>query len=548
MERKEIETSLNRRWADRAFGFTALWLVLVVCTLAFRPLMPIDETRCVSIAWEMYQSGDYFVPHLNGEPYSQKPPLLFWLMILGWKLFGVNEWWPRLLPPLFGLGSLFLIRHIARTFWPDNPDVSLTAPNILIGTALWTFFTTVVMYDMAMIFFLLLSFVFYLRAWEGNSISAWLLAGVSLGLGILAKGAVVLIPAGPVLLCLPWCTPAAERRTLISWYAGAAATGLAALFIGFSWLAGAELTQGAGFVKATIHDQYLGRVANSFDHPRPSWWYLSLVPAILFPWSANLAIWRGWRCLSLSDAGVRFCLAWTVPAFCVFSLISGKQIYYVLPLLPPLSLLFAHLVCASPVRRSDVALISLVIAIAGIGLLVVPHWAGLFRIPEPLRQAGPAGGIVLLIAACLLPFVMGEVKRSIFAVAGTMVIVLVVVLSGVFAELRPAYDMKPAALYLKNLQEKGYPLAHEGKYYGEYHFLGRLTRPMEVVVGHKRVHAWLTTHPGGRVVVYFRDVEEIRKEGYVMEYFQPYGGKYMAVVRVSTPYAPPPAPGRLLSY
>ena len=85
-----------------------LWLILWGCVTLTRPLLPIDETRCVSVAWEMWQSGNFLVPHLNGIPYSHKPPLLCWLILSGWKLFGVNEWWPRLLPPLFGLGCLFL--------------------------------------------------------------------------------------------------------------------------------------------------------------------------------------------------------------------------------------------------------------------------------------------------------------------------------------------------------------------------------------------------------------------------------------------------------
>ena len=60
-------------------------LVLVVMALAalqlwLRPLLPVDETRYLSVAWEMWQRGDFLVPHLDGVPYSHKPPLLFWLV------------------------------------------------------------------------------------------------------------------------------------------------------------------------------------------------------------------------------------------------------------------------------------------------------------------------------------------------------------------------------------------------------------------------------------------------------------------------------------
>ena len=70
---------------------TGMWLLLVGVTLKLRPLLPVDETRYLSVAWDMWQNDNFLVPHLNGAPYSHKPPLLFWLMHLGWSIFGVND-------------------------------------------------------------------------------------------------------------------------------------------------------------------------------------------------------------------------------------------------------------------------------------------------------------------------------------------------------------------------------------------------------------------------------------------------------------------------
>ena len=67
------------------------WLALLLAGLMLRPLTPVDETRAVSVAWEMWQRGDFLVPYLNGQPYSHKPPLLQWCIHLSWLLFGVNE-------------------------------------------------------------------------------------------------------------------------------------------------------------------------------------------------------------------------------------------------------------------------------------------------------------------------------------------------------------------------------------------------------------------------------------------------------------------------
>ena len=68
------------------------WGAFAIASIWLRPLWPVDETRYASVAWEMWLRGDFLVPYINGEPYSHKPPLLFWLIQLGWFLFGVNDW------------------------------------------------------------------------------------------------------------------------------------------------------------------------------------------------------------------------------------------------------------------------------------------------------------------------------------------------------------------------------------------------------------------------------------------------------------------------
>ena len=63
------------------FPLAALLLLAPVLFLANTwgyDLWPADEPRFGQVAREMMESGDYLVPHINGEPYKEKPPLLFW--------------------------------------------------------------------------------------------------------------------------------------------------------------------------------------------------------------------------------------------------------------------------------------------------------------------------------------------------------------------------------------------------------------------------------------------------------------------------------------
>ena len=56
------------------------WLICLVSAIVLRPPLPVDETRYLAVAWEMWLRDDFLVPYLNGEAYHHKRPLLFWLM------------------------------------------------------------------------------------------------------------------------------------------------------------------------------------------------------------------------------------------------------------------------------------------------------------------------------------------------------------------------------------------------------------------------------------------------------------------------------------
>lgn len=40
--------------------------MLTLLSLALRPLFPVDETRYIAVAWEMWEQREFLVPHLNG--------------------------------------------------------------------------------------------------------------------------------------------------------------------------------------------------------------------------------------------------------------------------------------------------------------------------------------------------------------------------------------------------------------------------------------------------------------------------------------------------
>ena len=104
------------------------WMLFSIASLWLRPLWPVDETRYARVAWEMWLRGDFLVPYINGEPYSHKPPLLFWLIHAGWYVFGVDDIWPRVLEVLIGGAQLVLVSMLARRLFPSRPWMTKAAP------------------------------------------------------------------------------------------------------------------------------------------------------------------------------------------------------------------------------------------------------------------------------------------------------------------------------------------------------------------------------------------------------------------------------------
>jgi 4-amino-4-deoxy-L-arabinose transferase-like glycosyltransferase len=375
------------------------WALLAGLSLALRPLLPVDETRYATVAWEMWHRGDLLVPHLNGVPYSDKPPLLFWLIQAGWRIFGVGEAWPRLLPALFSLVNLVLTAALARRLWPDRPAAARTAPAVLVGLLLWSVFTGMLMFDMLVTFCVLLALLGLAAAWRRGGVLPWLQVGAALGLGILAKGPVALLAPLLTALFAPWW---GGRRPGWRWWAGLLAAVALAAAVALSWALPAARAGGPAYADAILFSQTGERMVHSFAHGRPWWWYLAALPLLFYPYSLWPPLWRNLGLLRprAADPGTRFCLAWTLPALAAFSAISGKQPHYLLPLLPAFALLAARLLDgAAPARRWSAVPAAAGLLLPAAALTAAPLLAHRPGIPDWAGQFSPVPGLLLALSA-----------------------------------------------------------------------------------------------------------------------------------------------------
>lgn len=521
----------SRSATSRTVLLASAWALLVGVALALRPILPIDETRYVSVAWEMWGRGDFLVPHLNGLPYSDKPPLLFWLFHLGWWLFGVNEWWPRLVPALVSLMSLLLTAALARRLWPDRPRVARAAPWVLLGFLLWSVFTTMVMFDMLVAFCVLLALLGLEEARRRGGPLPWIQTGAALGLGILAKGPVVLIVPLCVALLAPFWGSGERWRGARGWRWAAGLLGAVALgaVIALAWALPAARAGGEVYGNALLFSQTEERVIHSFAHRRPWFWYLPLLPVMLYPYSLWPPLWKaaGRFRLQPADPGARLALAWGLPGLAIFSAISGKQPHYLLPLLPAFALLAARLLDERLPARPWHLLPPLAgLFLVGVATAAAPSAASAIRLPFWTYQVSSGAGFVLIAAgvAFLLSFERLFARRP--GALTLVTLTLVAAVSVGFSEAaRQAYDLEPVARYLSIAEKQGRPIAYSGDYHGEFHFLGRLERPIEEILPGSE-HLWILEHPRGKVV---QDLRQVPAGILRAEFTQLYRGDVLAV-------------------
>ena len=510
-----------------------LWLALTVAGLALRPLLPVDETRYLAVAWDMWSSGSYLVPHLNGIEYHHKPPLLFWLINLGWTVFGVSETWGRLVAPLFGLGCVLLTSTLARSLFRGQPEIAGTAPLLLIGAAFFALFTSLTFFDTLVAFFTLLGLIGVWRAAHGDEKRGWLLYTLALGLGILSKGPVQLLNLAPAALLAPlWAErPVSWRR----WYGcfGLAVLGGAA--IGLAWAIPAALSGSREFAYMLFVGQSTKRVVEATWHERPFWWYVPLSFGLLFPWLWWPASWRSlaarppWR-----EPGLRFCLATLVPVFIAFSAISGKQPHYLLPLIPVFAVLLGRLlVGALDTRWLRLPPVLLLVAF-GLALVAFTLFAGPIetRWPRladilPLPFSAVIVGVALIgIAAWLI---VDRQRDVTFRVASfTLATVAMIVALHVALEpwLRARFDMARIGAEIKVIEMSGRAVAQTFDYHGQYHFAGRLTRPIAALTKDDAIR-WAKENPNGMVVDYLR--EDPASYATQPPFIQGYRGRYVVI-------------------
>lgn len=473
----------------------AFFLVAVAGTL-LRPLTPIDETRYVAVAWEMWQSGNYFVPTKNYDIYTHKPPLLFWAINLIWMFTGVSELSARLVGPLFAVLAISLTGRLATKLWPDDATIGSRAIMVLAAMIIFAISGGLTMFDALLATTALAGFLALVNAVDTGDRRWWAAVGTALAMGVLAKGPVILVHVGPAMLLVPLWARSRQNR---SWRWTLSGVGIAlatALGVVALWLVPAILTGGPAYRDEILWTQSAGRISSSFAHARPWWWFTALLPLFLFPWFFVPAVWKAAFKARWRDAGLSLAAIWALSALFLFSLISGKQVHYLVPDLPAVALIVARLLPQGTTIRPAMAAAPLLLA----AVAAILAGAGLIDLGSDTRLLEPTTNLLawglFMLAVCWMAVHQGGLSGALTLTLGTVLSLNVLI--GVSA-IHDVFDTKKIASIIAPYQEAG--IAYVGRQYNaEFNFAGRLTSPVTEIIDPADLPAWLAKQPDGIVV------------------------------------------------
>jgi 4-amino-4-deoxy-L-arabinose transferase-like glycosyltransferase len=365
-----------------------------------------DEPRYAAIGRAMARSGDWVTPRLWGDPWFEKPALLYWMTASAFQLGFNTDLAPRGPVALLSLAFLAFFWWRLRIEW--SARVASLSTAMLAASAGWLAYSHVAVTDLPLAAFFSAAVVLsmpWLTRQERNLLPV---AAACLGLATMAKQLVPLVLFLPVL-AIGW-------RGWRDWLRPSPlfAFGVCAL----PWYILSTLRNGSEVPRVLFVQQAFSRFSSpALQHVQPWWFYFPILLLLLYPWFPLLVLFPG---RPAPDPRIRALAAVVFFGFVFFSASLNKLPGYLLPLMPAIFVLIG--IGLDRAKRpgvlmiAPVALIAMLPYISRIAPAVLAHGFRSIQIPwqEPLLwlvAGGIAGGILSLFGPKL-------VAGATFALAG----------------------------------------------------------------------------------------------------------------------------------
>lgn len=372
-----------------------------------------DEHYYTDSAIWMHQSGQVLTPtYADGAPRFNKPVLSYWMILAGFRAFGVSVLSSRIASLLAGLGILLLTRLLAVRLFKSPAAgwlaMLIMASNIELMTA-----SMRATPDIFLCLFSLLGLYGFagLLLGEPRPADAWL-GFIGAGLAIASKGMLGILL---LLFILLFALIRSDRKVRLQALTRApvmrvtlALAFLSCLALGLAWFVAVYAKFGNTALNGFLHDQVGNRVSSSTPAVLTNLFQYSLGLALpFFPWSVLLiaafftAKDRLARLWNEQPARFLFLLGWYALLLFVFSPANLTRTRYLLPAFPGLAIGIGGLLAAALDRPALARLLDrflqLVLVLLPVPSAVFIVAASVFEKPRLFA----AGGVLFLLALVL---------------------------------------------------------------------------------------------------------------------------------------------------
>lgn len=379
-----------------------LLLLAILPVLIFRDYTPSNELRYLSIVDEALLNGNFWTFTNQGAPYADKPPLYFWILMLGRWLLGNHYMW--FLSLFSFLPALAIVGVMDR--WVRNEATEenrFTAQLMLMSCGLFLGLAVILRMDMLMCLFIVLALHTFYRMLqsEGNQSRNRLLFPLYLFLAIFSKGPIGLLV--PLLSTFVFLLTTGRIRTF-GRYWGWKTWGILLLLCGI-WFGGVFYEAGPDYLDNLLFNQTVNRAVNSFHHDAPFYYYFTSVWYSLAPWTLLLLgiLAVGIRRKLIRTELERFFATILLTTFVMLSCISSKIAVYLAPAFP--FFVYLPMLLLSRFRWNrwlalSVALPAAALSLAAPALVGLAMFLPMAFLGQPLFYA--AAGVLTVSGVCAL--------------------------------------------------------------------------------------------------------------------------------------------------
>jgi 4-amino-4-deoxy-L-arabinose transferase-like glycosyltransferase len=413
------------------------WGALALPTLGLAPLFDYDETVYAQTALDMMHHGQWIVPTSNGMAFFEKPPFVYYLMDLSFKVFGTNAFAARLPSAVFTLLTAWVLFAAGARL--RDRRFGLAAAAIFLSILEVALLAHAAILDAVLNFFIaasLLSYALWIR--EGSAGMAYAMAA-AMGAAVSVKGPVgAIVPILVMGLDRLWAGDVRRSVQRLPWWP---CLGLFVL-TATPWYLLILIGDGPKFLYEFIWVQNIGRALHPMEGHGGGWYYYLVV------FLASALPWIGWlpayfrRAFGRSETSdhpwqplLRLSVVWVLAVIMLFSFAQTKLPQYISSVYSGLALGLASLLFDGTVSRRLIRGISLAALLpVGLSLTTLPWiYPMLIRlVHEPRAQAivaqpitpslsiTVAGAIVLL---ALLDMLGGGERQRLASLAMRFVVI-----------------------------------------------------------------------------------------------------------------------------